>query len=288
MNNQNAPLVSIIVPVYKTELYLRACLDSVYGQTYKNFEVICIDDGSPDNSISILKQFKQEHENFRYYSQNNQGLSATRNNGIRLDKGKYILPLDSDDILDYDCLKKLVEAVENGECDISTPEIVYFYPDEHLYHYLGAKPTPCNMAQSNYICCTSLFPKSYFELYGGYDIDNFKKGMEDYDLWCRYIENGKKIKRINTALFYYRVKDETESMRLQFEKSGQMKQYRKILYNKYSFVRKYTSLRYIVYKQIVRYTKRYFKYIYQKKLEARSHRYNGILFSKIKLFSKKF
>lgn len=140
MNNQNAPLVSIIVPVYKTELYLRACLDSVYGQTYKNFEVICIDDGSPDNSISILKQFKQEHENFRYYSQNNQGLSATRNNGIRLAKGKYILPLDSDDILDYDCLKKLVEAVENGECDISTPEIVYFYPDEHLYHYLGAKP----------------------------------------------------------------------------------------------------------------------------------------------------
>lgn len=137
MNNQNAPLVSIIVPVYKTELYLRACLDSVYGQTYKNFEVICIDDGSPDNSISILKQFKQEHENFRYYSQNNQGLSATRNNGIRLAKGKYILPLDSDDILDYDCLKKLVEAVENGECDISTPEIVYFYPDEHLYHYLG-------------------------------------------------------------------------------------------------------------------------------------------------------
>ncbi|MDY2891293.1 MAG: glycosyltransferase family 2 protein [Succinivibrio sp.] len=287
--SQVHPLVSIIVPVYNTEAYLRECLDSVYSQTFKDFEIICVNDGSPDNSINILNEYKQKFTNFRYFNQSNQGLSTTRNNGIKQALGKYILPLDSDDILEKNCVKRLVDALETGVCDIATPEVVNFYSDGHLYHCLFPAPTPCNMAQANCIVCTSLFPKKFFELYGGYDTINFKVGEEDYDLWCRFIENNKTITRIKSAIFFYRVKDINESMRLKFKDNYEIRnRYKEIRRNRYSFVRKYSSFRYVLYKRIVRYTKRYFKYIYQCRLDPKACKYEGFLFSKIKLFTRYF
>lgn len=100
MESKVLPKVSIIVPVYKTEAYIAECLDSVLAQTYQDFEVICVDDGSPDNSVEIIKEYSKNDPRISYVRQENAGLSAARNTGIRNAKGEYILPLDSDDMLE--------------------------------------------------------------------------------------------------------------------------------------------------------------------------------------------
>ena len=85
-------LISIIIPVYNCQDYLKRCLDSVFAQDYDNYEVICIDDGSTDGSERILKEY-----NIRYYRQENSGQAVARNKGIELANGKWICFVDSDD-----------------------------------------------------------------------------------------------------------------------------------------------------------------------------------------------
>ncbi len=92
-------LVSVVVPVYNLEKYIENCLKSIVAQTYKNLEIICIDDGSTDGSARIIKEFAGTDERIKYFYQRNQGLSATRNEGIRISTGEYILFIDADDFL---------------------------------------------------------------------------------------------------------------------------------------------------------------------------------------------
>ena len=98
--------ISIIIPVYNTERYLEECLQSVKNQTYKSYEVICIDDGSSDGSRNILSKYEDE-SNFHIIYQNNHGVSHARNVGLSLAKGKYIFFMDSDDIITNNCLSLL-------------------------------------------------------------------------------------------------------------------------------------------------------------------------------------
>jgi len=107
-------MFSIIIPVYNVESYLCECLDSVLSQTYTDYEVICINDGSTDGSRSILETYTQQHTKIKIIHQHNQGLSASRNRGIREAIGDYIFFLDSDDWIEPDALMILAEK-ENGE-----------------------------------------------------------------------------------------------------------------------------------------------------------------------------
>lgn len=99
------PEISIIVPIYNVERYLPRCLDSVLGQTFKDFEVICVNDGSPDGCAEILADYADRDSRIRVLSQPNQGLSMARNNGLKLASGEYIYFLDSDDALHPQCLE---------------------------------------------------------------------------------------------------------------------------------------------------------------------------------------
>lgn len=89
--------ISIIIPVYNVEKYIEECLISVLNQTMKEIEIICINDGSTDNSLKILNNYKNKNENIRIVNQENSGLSNARNVGLSLAKGEYIFFLDSDD-----------------------------------------------------------------------------------------------------------------------------------------------------------------------------------------------
>ena len=89
--------VSIIVPVYNSENYVVRCLDSIFRQTYADIEVICVDDGSTDNSLSVLKQYQSDHPQLRIIHRTNGGLSAARNTGLKNSIGKYVMFCDSDD-----------------------------------------------------------------------------------------------------------------------------------------------------------------------------------------------
>ena len=111
--------VSIIVPVYNVEKFLSKCLDSLINQTLKEIEIICINDGSKDNSPKILTTYGQKDNRIKIINQKNQGLSATRNNGIRIAAGEYIGFVDSDDWVDLNYFEKLYNAAKKYDSDIA-------------------------------------------------------------------------------------------------------------------------------------------------------------------------
>ena len=96
----NQPLLSVIIPVYKVEKYLRQCVDSVINQTYKNLEIILVDDGSPDNCGKICDEYAEKDKRVKVIHQLNKGLSGARNTGTEQASGEYIAFVDSDDWLD--------------------------------------------------------------------------------------------------------------------------------------------------------------------------------------------
>lgn len=121
------PLVSINIPVYKCENYILRCLESVKNQTYKNLEIILVNDATPDNSIEIIEKFISENPDLNIqllHHEKNSGLSVVRNTGIDNSSGKYIYMLDSDDYISNDCIEKLVELAEKENTDIVVGETI--------------------------------------------------------------------------------------------------------------------------------------------------------------------
>lgn len=111
--------VSVIIPVYNVEAYLRECLDSVIGQTLDDIEIICINDASTDNSLAILKEYKDVDNRIRIINNpENQGLSCARNNGMKSASGKYIYFLDSDDYIALNAMEELYHIAEEDKLDV--------------------------------------------------------------------------------------------------------------------------------------------------------------------------
>lgn len=111
-------LISVIVPVYNAEKYLRKCIDSVLAQTYENYEILLIDDGSTDNSLIICNEYKEKNNKVKVFHKENGGASSARNVGLKEAKGKYIYFLDSDDWLREDALHKLIFTAHNEGADL--------------------------------------------------------------------------------------------------------------------------------------------------------------------------
>ena len=111
------PKISVIVPVYNTEKYLNECLNSAENQTLKNIEIVCINDGSTDRSLEILKEHANKDSRIKVISQENKGLSSARNAGMRSAKGKYIALLDSDDVLVPWAYEKMYNLAEKHKAD---------------------------------------------------------------------------------------------------------------------------------------------------------------------------
>ena len=114
----NNPLVSIIVPVYNVQNSVARCLESICAQTWKNIEVILVNDGSRDESFSICEQFREKDPRIVLVDKSNSGVSETRNCGMSLARGKYVQFVDSDDYLDPDFTERLVTAAEANNADL--------------------------------------------------------------------------------------------------------------------------------------------------------------------------
>lgn len=110
--------VSVIIPVYNVENYLRECLNSVINQTLKDIEIICINDDSTDGSLAILKEYAIKDKRIKIVCQDNVGAGAARNIGLKMAKGKYLSFLDSDDFFDYTMLEKSYNKVIENKADI--------------------------------------------------------------------------------------------------------------------------------------------------------------------------
>lgn len=111
--------VSVILPVYNVERYLRQCMDSILGQTLKEIEIICIDDGSADGSLEILEEYRERDSRVQVVSQENGGAAAARNRGIGLAKGKYLSFLDSDDFFEPQMLERAWACAEREEAEVT-------------------------------------------------------------------------------------------------------------------------------------------------------------------------
>lgn len=117
-------LISIIVPVYKVEKYIKTCVDSIINQTYKNIEIILIDDGSPDNCPNICDEYGKIDKRIVVVHKKNGGLSDARNVGIKIARGEYVTFVDSDDYLNRNFIGDMYNAIEDSGADISICDFI--------------------------------------------------------------------------------------------------------------------------------------------------------------------
>ena len=122
--------ISVIIPVYNVETYLRECLNSVINQSYTNLEIICINDGSTDNSLKILEEYAKKDKRFVIINQENQGQGIARNLGIKASRGNYIFFLDSDDYILSGTLEKLHKKIMETKSDIVSTQTEVFSEEE--------------------------------------------------------------------------------------------------------------------------------------------------------------
>lgn len=202
-------LVSIIIPCYNTAAYVRETLESVYRQTYQNFEIIAIDDGSTDNTLAILHECAVAEPRLKVISQENTYYIQARINAIQHARGDYLVCLDSDDILEPDYLKVCVEAAEEDK-DLS---IVYtdavFFDAKNKPWKLPDFKLPDFLLQ-NCIYVTALIRKTHYDAVGGFD--STMTMIEDWELFISLIQNGGKVKRIRQPLFRYRQRADSSSV----------------------------------------------------------------------------
>jgi len=123
--------VSIMIPVYNVEKYLEECLESAVNQTLKEIEIIAVNDGSTDNSLNILEKYELKYDNFKIINQENKGLSAARNTGLRACSGKYVYFLDSDDFIDINAMEYCYKEAEKYNLDILTFDAKIFFDDDY-------------------------------------------------------------------------------------------------------------------------------------------------------------
>ncbi|MDD8048052.1 MAG: glycosyltransferase family 2 protein [Thomasclavelia sp.] len=132
------PLISIIIPVYNDEKYLKNTIVSITNQTYANIEIIVIDDGSIDNSLQLLRELANKDQRIKIIHQENKGVSAARNIGIKESQGKYIMFVDGDDILDKKIVSLLFQTLIESNADIAMCDILHiFNTDEFQFEYTG-------------------------------------------------------------------------------------------------------------------------------------------------------
>jgi len=128
-----SPDISIIIPVYNSSKYLRQCLDSIISQTITDIEIICVDDGSTDNSLDILNEYKQKDSRIIILQQKNKGGGAARNLGLSVAQGKYLSFLDSDDYFNLDMLQSAYETAEKYNADVTIFKFREYYDNLSIY-----------------------------------------------------------------------------------------------------------------------------------------------------------
>lgn len=199
-------LVSIIVPVYKVEQYLKRCMDSVLNQIYKNIEVILVNDGSPDNCPALCDEYEKIDSRVRVIHKENGGLSSARNVALDIVKGDYVFFVDSDDWLALDTLEVLSEYLENDYDMISFQRT---YLTEEKVVEKGEK-NPKDMDVSQYIDASFLGRYDFFVTTKIFKTEVFNnvrflegRNYEDLEIMHRLFLNMKKVVGLDYFLYYY-------------------------------------------------------------------------------------
>jgi len=200
--------ISIIIPYYKGENYIHETLKSVYDQTYQDFEVIIVNDGSERSALDLIEK-NSDFKNLKIIHQENQGQSSARNNGVKSATGKYILFLDCDDLIDKKFLDKTHQILsKNNETRICYTKGKFFEKTDK--EWVLQPFNTFDFLIENCIPITALIYKEDFEKVGGFDTQlNY---YEDWDFWISLVEIGAKVHKIDEFLFFYRIRNTTDSL----------------------------------------------------------------------------
>lgn len=213
---ENEPLISVIVPVYKVEKYLDRCVTSLVNQTYKNLEIILVDDGSPDSCPQMCDAWAKKDDRIKVIHKENRGLSSARNEGLQLALGEYIGFVDSDDWVDVDTYEHLYTILIDNEADFSAIEMEITKKEKS---FLNLRPLCVDILDKNELCnvffrvtrkdikycvCDKLFKRSLIE------DEKFIEGMrfEDINYCFRVFKKCSKAVFSNQKKYYWFVNNE--------------------------------------------------------------------------------
>lgn len=202
------PRVSVVMPCYRQALFLREAVQSVVEQTFADWELIIVNDGSPDDTSAVAHRLIAEHPNrtIRLIEKKNGGVSEARNTGIAAARGAYILPLDADDLIRPTMLEKTVALLEQRpDLAIAYTDITHFGAIDRTIQ--AAEFDAAKIPHDNQLNYCSLYRREAWELCGGYR--PFHWQYEDWDFWVNCTAHGLRAQRIPDPLLLYRVKAES-------------------------------------------------------------------------------
>ena len=210
VGDKDNPLVSIIIPAYNAGRYIREAVDSALAQTYKNCEVIVVDDGSTDNTRQVLTPYIDAGK-IKYIYQKNKGLAGARNTGIKNSSGEYIALLDADDLFLPEKIAEQVRALEeNMDFGVCYSDLIHFSDAEprkfyhHRYKYPSGNIFEPLLHKQFINPLTVMARREVFEKCGYFN-ENLRRS-EDWELWLRWAHAGVKFYFLNKALAHYRVR----------------------------------------------------------------------------------
>lgn len=206
------PLISVIVPVYKVEKYLRRCVDSIRNQTYNNLEILLVDDGSPDSCGSICDEYSKCDKRIKVIHKENGGLSDARNAGLDVMEGEYVTCIDSDDFVSKYYVMNLYNAIKESHCDISASWFIDYYEGDPI-----PKAGPINKLEIEVMTRVEAYKRMLYQ--DGFEISAwgklyrsslfngirypFGKLYEDIPTTYRLMEQTDKIAVIPQIDYYY-------------------------------------------------------------------------------------
>ncbi len=205
------PLVSIVIPAYNAAAYVREAVDSALAQTYAEKEVIVVDDGSTDGTAEVLASYRDAGA-IVYVRQENKGLSAARNTGIRAAKGEFIALLDADDIFLPDKIgRQVAYLLAHPECGVCYCDIYHFYEEEPEkmrkldYRYYSGDEVFPNLLRMNFINPLSVvLRKSEIDRVGVFN-ESYRRS-EDWEYWMRLVRHGVRFEHLPEILAKYRMR----------------------------------------------------------------------------------
>lgn len=203
-------LISVIVPIYNVEKYLDKCVDSIINQTYKNLEIILVDDGSPDNCPKMCDDYAKKDSRIKVVHKENGGLSDARNAGMKVATGEYVSFIDSDDYISLDFYETLLQTMIDNDSDIVECSVVKFYENEKFDEYSD------DLKVTNYETVDALdglisenpFKQHVWnKLYKSsvaLDIPYAVGKLNEDEFWTYQVfGKAKKVTRINQTMYYY-------------------------------------------------------------------------------------
>ncbi len=222
-------LVSIIIPVYNSGEFLMETLTSVYAQTYKNIEVIIVDNGSDDpKTLEVLAKV-HDKEKTTVYTIREKGVSNARNVGVEKASGTFILPLDADDLIQPTYIAKCVKALgKDTSINVVSTGVELFGKKTGILP-LPAFSYPLLLAR-NLMVVSCMFKKTDFIAAGGYDPD-FIHGFEDWEFWIRFLNENSNVHHISEPLFRYRIRKNSRNHSLT---EAHLTEARKMVWQKHS------------------------------------------------------